>query len=141
MYREMRMEKKDARGSVLCSEILDLHLRSKAGRERELKVNLEEIWTSGALFQTEARVSLSTSLWFSGGGSEFRGQAVSRTFLKGLGYFIEMRFQPGCTWSQRKYRPKHCFNPQGFNPLVLLANRIFEATPHPATFARTAAGR
>ena len=135
------MSKKDTRGGVLCSEILDLHWRSKAGRERELKVNLEEIWRSGALFQTDARISPSASLWFSGGGCEFRGQAVSRTFLKGLGYFIEMRFQPGCTGSQRKYRPKHCFNPQGFNPLVLLANRIFEATPHPATFARTAGGR
>jgi hypothetical protein len=124
---------KDVRGGVLCSEILDLHVQSKAGRERELKVNLEEIWTLGALFQTDVRISLRTSLWFSGGGCEFRGQAVSRTFLKGLGYFIEMRFQKGCTWSQRKYRPKHCFN-----PLVLLANRIFEATPHPASFARTA---
>jgi hypothetical protein len=137
----MPMNRKDARGGVLCSEILDLHWQTKAGRERELKVNLEEIWTSGALFQVDARISLSTSLWFSGGGCEFRGHAISRTFLKGLGYFIEMRFQPGCTWSQRKFRPKHCFNSQGFNPLVLLANRIFEATPHPATFARTAAGR
>lgn len=125
---------KDVRGGVLCSEILDLHLQSKAGRKRELKVNLEEIWTSGALFQTDARIPLLTSLWFSGGGCEFRGQAISRTFLNGLGYYIEMRFQKGCTWSQRKYRPKH-----SFNPLVLLANRIFEATPLPATFARTAA--
>ncbi len=125
---------KDVHGGVLCSEILDLHLQSKAGRERELKVNLEEIWTSGALLQTDARIPLLTYLWFSGGGCEFRGQAVSRTFLKGLGYYVEMRFQPGCTWSQRKYRPKH-----SFNPLVLLANRIFEATPHPACFARTAA--
>lgn len=135
------MDKKDARGGVLCSEILALHLKSRAGRERELKVNLEEIWPSGALFQTDVRIPLSASLWFSGGGCEFRGQTSSRTFLKGLGYFIEMQFQPDCTWSLRKYRPKHYFNPRGFNPLVLLANRIFEATPHPATFARTAAGR
>jgi hypothetical protein len=137
----MPINRNDARGGVLCSEILDLHLRSKAGRERELKANLEEIWTSGALLQTDTRIPVSGPLWFSGGGCEFRGQATSRTFLKGLGYFIEIRFQPGCTWSQRKYRPKHSFNPRGFNPLVLLANRIFEATPHPAIFVRTAAGR
>jgi hypothetical protein len=124
---------KDVRGGVLCSEILDLHVQSKAGHERKLNVNLEEIWTSGALFQTDVRITLLSSLWFSGGGCEFRGHAISRTFLKGLGYFVEMRFQKGCTWSQRKYRPKH-----SFNPLVLLANKIFEATPHPATFARTA---
>jgi hypothetical protein len=143
----MRMDRKDTRGgSVLCSEILDLHLQSRAGRERAVKVNLEEIWPSGALFQIDVKIPLSTTLRFSGGGFEFRGQAVSRTFLKGLGYFLQMRFQPDCTWSQRKFRPKHSFNPRGFSPLgfsplVLLANRIFEATPHPAPFTRTAVGR
>lgn len=120
------MGRKDARGTVLCSEILDLHLQSKTGRERELKVNLEEIWPSGALFQTDARIPLYTPLWFAGAGFEFRGQAIVRTLLKGLGYFIEIRFDPSCTWSERKYRPKHLFN-----PLVLLANGIFGATPHP----------
>ena len=111
---------------MLCSEILNLHLQSRAGRERELKVNLEEIWSSGALFQTDVRIPLFTPLRFVGGGFEFRGQAIARTLLKGLGYFVEMRFDPSCTWSEQKYRPKHLFN-----PLVLLANRIFGATPHP----------
>ena len=138
------MGSKDARGRVLCSELLKLHLQSKAGRERELTINLEEIWSSGALFQTDARIPLFTPLRFAGGGFEFRGQAISRTLIKGLGYFIEMRFYPSCTWSEQKYRPKHLFN-----PLVLLANGIFEATPHPpicpsydflpATFASRAA--
>jgi hypothetical protein len=131
------MDLKHARGGVLCSEILDLHWQSRVGRKHELKVNLEEIWPSGALFQTEGRIPLNASLWFAGGGCEFRGQVIARTFLKGLGYFIEMQFQPGCKWSQRKYRPKHCFN-----PLVLLANKIFEATPHhPTSFTKTAAVR
>lgn len=117
---------KPARDSMLCSEILNLHVHSREGRERELKVNLEEIWSSGALFLTDVPIRPFTSLWFAGGGCEFRGQVIARTLLRGLGYFIEMRFQPGCTWSEQKYRPKHLFN-----PLVLLANRIFAATPHP----------
>jgi hypothetical protein len=125
------MDSKDVRGSVLCSEILSLHLQSRAGREREVKVNLEEIWSSGALIQTDTRIPLLTPLRFAGGGFEFRGQATARTLLKGLGYFIEMRFYPSCTWSEQKYRPKHLFNPLPFNPLVLLANRIFGAMPHP----------
>ncbi len=94
----------DARGGVLCREILDLQLQSRAGPERKLKVNLKEIRPA--------------SLWFSSGG-----------------------FESSCTWTQRKYRPKRCFNHRGFHPLALLANRIFEATPHEATFARTAARR
>ena len=117
---------KPARDSMLCSEILNLRLQSREGRERELKVNLEEIWSSGARFLTDVPIRPSTSLRFAGGGCEFRGRVIARTLLRGLGYFVEMRFHPGCAWSEQKYRPKHLFN-----PLVLLANRIFEATPHP----------
>ena len=120
------MNRNDVRGSVMCSEILNLHLQSRAGRERELKVNLEEIWPSGALIQTDLRIPLLTPLRFAGGGFEFRGTAITRTLLRGLGYFIEMQFHPSCTWSEQKYRPKHLFN-----PLVLLADRIFGAMPNP----------
>jgi hypothetical protein len=137
------MGRKHTRGGMLCSEILNLRLQSGAGLERELKVNLEEIWSSGAMFLTDVPIRPFTSLWFSGGGSEFRGEVIARTLFRGLGYLIEMRFHPSCTWSEQKYRPKHLFN-----PLVLLANRIFKATLRapasspdgllPAGFVRTA---
>jgi hypothetical protein len=136
------MGTKHTKGGMLCSEILDLHLRSTEGREREVKVNLEEIWSTGAIFLADERIPPPTSLWFGGGGAEFRGQVVTQTLSRGLGYFIEMQFQPGCAWSERQYCPKHLFN-----PLVALANRIFEATLHApsgaagslCTFATTAA--
>jgi hypothetical protein len=108
---------------MFCSEILNLHLQSKAGRVRTLKVNLEEIWSSGALFLTDVRIRPFTSFRFVGGGYEFRGQVIARNLLRGLGYFVEMRFDPKFTWSEQKYRPQHFFN-----PLVLLANSIFETT-------------
>jgi hypothetical protein len=137
------MGSKHNRGGMLCSEILNLHLQAGARDEREMEVNLEEIWSTGALFLTDEPIRPLTSLRFAGGGCEFRGQVIAQTLLRGLGYFIEMRFQPGCAWSEQQYRPKHLFN-----PLVLLANRIFEATLHPlsspsaglspAAFARTA---
>lgn len=110
---------------MLCSEILNLYLQSSGGRERKLTANLEEIWSSGALLSTDARIQDFTSLWFVGGGCKFRGEAIAGGLSKGLGYFIEMRFNPDCRWSARKYHPQHLFN-----PLVLLANRIFEATLH-----------
>ena len=132
------------RRGMLCSEILSIHCQAKGGRELEVKANLEEIWSSGALFMTDKRIQPSTPLWFTGGSCKFRGKVAARTFLRGLGYFIEMRFQPGCVWSEQQYRPRHLFN-----PLVLLANRIFEATLHapstacqgllPGTFARPSA--
>lgn len=117
---------KNARGAVMCSEILSLVLQSREGRECRLKVNLEEIWSSGALFQTDVPIRPFTSVWFAVGGCEFRGQVIARELFIGLGYFIEMRFHPGCLWSEHKYRPKHLFNPE-----VLLPNRMLEGTLHP----------
>ena len=112
---------------MLCSEILNLHLEPRHGRERKLKANLEEIWSSGALLLTESRIHQFTSLWFVGGGRKFHGEVIAGTLFMGLGYFVEIRFRPDSTWSERNYRPQHLFN-----PLVLLANRIFEATLQPS---------
>jgi hypothetical protein len=120
------MDTKKAKSNMLCSELLNLHLQYKAGRERELKANLEEIWSSGALLLTDVRVPLSAPTWFAAGGREFRGKVAARKFLRGLGYFVEVQFASNSHWSKQKYRPKHLFN-----PLVLLANRIFAATPYP----------
>ncbi|HEV2202484.1 MAG TPA: hypothetical protein VGR73_21920 [Bryobacteraceae bacterium] len=107
---------------VWCSEILSLRLESKSGRPRKLNVNLEEIWPSGALCLTSARIPPQTPLRFACGGREFRGKAIAQTLSKGLGYFVEIRFDGGCQWSAREYRPKHFLN-----PMVLLASRFFEA--------------
>jgi hypothetical protein len=130
--------------SMLCSEIVNLHLQIGAGRDRMLKANLEEIWPAGAILWTDVRIRQRSSLWFAGGSLELRGQVVARRLVRGLGYLVEMRFNPGCSWSEQKYRPKHLFN-----PLVLLANRVFETTlcatrspfdrPRQAAFARTTA--
>jgi len=138
------MDSKVARRSMLCSEIVSLNVQGGAGRNRILKANLEEIWPGGAIFWTDVRIQQYTSLFFLGGGSEFRGQVSGQKLLRGLGYLVEMQFYPGCRWSEQKYRPKHLFN-----PLVLLANRVFETTlcatrspfdrSRQSAFARTAA--
>ena len=117
------MDTKAVRRNMLCSEIVNLHLQIGMGRDRILKANLEEIWPAGAILWTDARIRQYTSLFFLGGGFEFRGQVSGQKLLRGLGYLVEMQFHPGCGWSEQKYRPKHLFN-----PLVLLANRVFETT-------------
>jgi hypothetical protein len=117
------MDSKVARRSMLCSEIVSLNVQAGAGCNRILKANLEEIWPGGAIFWTDVRIRQYTSLFFLGWGSEFRGQVSGQKLLRGLGYLVEMQFYPGCKWSEQKYRPKHLFN-----PLVLLANRVFETT-------------
>jgi len=117
------MDRKQA-GGVMCSEIVDLDVQSRKGRKRKLlKVNIEEIWSSGAIFCTDSPIPRFNLLRFGLGDCEFRGQVIARASIAGLGYFVEMQFDPGCMWSEQKYRPKHLFN-----PAVLLANRIFERT-------------
>ncbi len=120
------MDRKNTKGTMLCSELLNLHFRYKVGREREVKANLEEIWSTGALLLIDVRVPVATPTRFAAGGREFRGKVTARKFLKGLGYFVEVQFASNSHWSEQEYRPKHLFN-----PLVLLANRIFAATPLP----------
>jgi hypothetical protein len=137
------MNTKAARRSILCSEIVNLHLQAGEGRDRILKANLEEIWPAGAILWTDVRIRQYTALSFLGGGFEFRGQVSAQKILRGLGYLVEMQFHPGYQWSEQKYRPKHLFN-----PLVLLANRVFETTlcatrisfarPRQAAFAKPA---
>ena len=138
------MDTKAARRSMLCSEIVNLHVKAGVGHDRTLKANLEEIWPAGAIFWTDVRIRQYASLSFLGGGFEFRGQVSAQKLLRGLGYLVEMQFNPGYRWSEQRYRPKHLFN-----PLVLLANRVFETTlcaakspfdrPRQARFARAAA--
>jgi hypothetical protein len=138
------MDTKAARRSMLCSEIVNLHLQAGAGRDRILKANLEEIWPAGAILWTDIRIRQYASLFFLGGGFQFRGEVSGQKLLRGLGYLVEVQFHPGCNWTEQKYRPKHLFN-----PLVLLANRVFETTlcaarspfdgPRNAAFARKAA--
>lgn len=136
------MNMKAARRSMLCSEIVSLQVQDRSGGSRTLKANLEEIWPGGAIFWTDVRIRRYTALSFLGGGFEFRGQVSAQKLFRGLGYMVEMQFHPGYRWSEQEYRPKHLFN-----PLVLLANRVFETTlcatrislarPRQAAFAKT----
>jgi hypothetical protein len=122
-----------------CSELLSVKVENKKGRKQSLRANLEEIWPSGALVQTDKPIAPATRLWFMRGGYKFYGEVVARQFLHQLGYMIEIRFDPACRWSELRYRPKHLLN-----PLILLANRIFQATLTPpvgdASVRRQAAG-
>jgi hypothetical protein len=86
-------------------------LQSREAPKSEPKVNLEEIRSSGALFQTEVPIRPFTSVWFAVVGYGFRGRVIARALYTGLGYFTEMRFHPSYLWSELEYLPKHLFSP------------------------------
>ena len=118
------MDRQGKEQHLLCSQMVTLQVQPKSGRLRKLAANLEEIWPSGACLQTDGRIPRLSRVRFACGGFEGRGKIVTRTFLKGLGYFVEVRFDRRCRWSEAHYRPEHLLN-----PLILLANRVFETTP------------
>jgi hypothetical protein len=121
-----RMSRKHGELRMLCSEMVTLHWQPKSGASRKLTANLEQIWTWGACLQTDTRISRLSRLWFVCGDYEFRGRVVALGFLKDLGYFLDVRFDRGCRWSELKHRPQHFLN-----PLVLLAHRVLGATLSP----------
>lgn len=100
---------------MLCSELLCLHVESAPGVRQKIRANLEEIWTSGAILQTDSPIPPLSRVWFSRHGNRFLGRAGSISFLPGLGHFIEMQFEAGSRWFEQSYRPKHMLNPHALS--------------------------
>ena len=82
---------------------------------RETGAVLEEISTSSACLQLEEPVPLETAIRFlfteSAEGKELAGTVVKCVHQPALGFFAEVRFAKGCTWSPKRYRPLHLFDP------------------------------
>lgn len=115
---------------MLCSDLVTLEWQSDAGNWRRTIANLEEISPSSASLQTDARIPRLARVRIhfterpvteAQPPCELRGKMVSRTYFKGIGHFVEVRFDRDCKWSEKVYRPKHLLN-----PLALFANRAFE---------------
>ena len=77
---------------MLCSEILNVHLQSKVGRERVLSVNLRRSGHRVQSSGTDVRIRECTSLTLVTGGREFRGQVAAPTLRSQLGYVVELLF-------------------------------------------------
>lgn len=128
-YNEICRRSEGFEERILCSELLILNIRFDSGRERKITVNLEEIWSSAALFLTDWPVRSSSEMSISCRGHQFWGGAMAHTFCRTLAHFIELRFSRNCRRSPKKYRPKYLLNVQ------ILAGTT------PNLFARSAAGQ
>ena len=85
----------------LCSDLVVLKTK-----DEESVVNLEEIWTSGAAFESEKAVESGSRLEILGGGSHFHGTATSVEHHE-FGWRVEMEFSPLTPWDPARYQPKH----------------------------------
>ena len=101
---------------LLCSDLVTLLLHGPRVATRELTAVLEEISVHGACVQLEDAIPLETSVRFlfarSAGGNDLTGTVIRCAQQPGLGYFAEIQFSPGCTWSPELYRPMHLFDPR-----------------------------
>ena len=100
---------------LLCSDLITLRLDDTGPVPLEVAAILEEISPHSACLQLEVPVQAGTPIRLlftdSVEGGNLRGTVVQCLPEKNLGFFAEVVFHPGCTWSPLRYRPLHLFDP------------------------------
>ena len=86
----------------LCSHLVSLTDGSAADRI----VNLEEIWTSGAILEAETAVTRGAQVELRCGPAVFRGRIVEVEPHE-FGYRFEVEFSPKTPWRAEEFRPDH----------------------------------
>ena len=90
-----------------CSELVSVLCRLDNGWRVAVSGNLEEIGESSALVLTETPVRLGTKIALRCKTRELKGIVDSCTWDEGLGFFVEIRLDSECHWSQRWFAPQH----------------------------------
>ena len=105
----MKERRNDTR--LLCAELVQLTYRDEAGRQRRRVANLEDISLCGVCLQMEARVPLETRVIVRYGDGELVG-TVRHCSFRDTSYFLGIRFEEGCRWSTKHFRPEHLLDPR-----------------------------
>lgn len=103
---------------LLCAELVELIYRDGSGRQRHAIVNLEDISLAGACLQTETRVPDETRVRIRYSGGDLVGK-VRYCAYREASYFLGIQFEEGCTWSEKKAKPEHLFDPRQLVERVL----------------------
>src|ERR1700722_8373926 len=92
-------------GRYLCSQLVALRNNSV-----ESVVNLEEIWTGGAVLESEEAVEEGAQVEIRCGPAFFSGRVI-QVELHEYGCRFEMEFSPLTRWSLEKFQPLHLLDP------------------------------
>jgi hypothetical protein len=90
----------------LCSQLVAFRNSSAGDRI----VNLEEIWKSGAVLESEEPVEEGTKVEIRCGSAFFAGR-ISHVELHEFGWRFEVEFSPMTPWSPEQFRPEHLLDP------------------------------
>ena len=93
----------------LCSQLVELRIRTpEPGLPQEANriVNLEEIWTTGAVLESEEPAEEGAKAEIRCGGAFFAGSIV-HVERHEFGWRLEMEFSPMTPWNVDQFQPEH----------------------------------
>lgn len=128
------MEERRTDPRLLCAELVEVSWKDASGRQRRRVANLEDISLTGICLQLESRLPKGALLSMHYGDGELVG-TVRYCVFRDNAYFVGIRFEEGCRWSTRHFRPQHLLDPRELVDRVL---RRHEGCPGPATLPRPA---
>lgn len=91
----------------LCSELVAVYTNNG-----ESVVNLEEIWTTGAVLECEDPMEAGSSIEVKGGAVRFHG-TVTNVELHDFGCRVEVEFSPLTPWNLESFTPQHLVDVSG----------------------------
>jgi hypothetical protein len=92
----------------LCSQLVAL--RNNSGDSAVyLVANLEEIWETGAVIESEQPVKEGTNMEMRCGSALFAGRVVEVERHE-FGWRLQVEFSPLTPWSLEKFEPEHLLN-------------------------------
>jgi hypothetical protein len=105
------MEERRTDPRMLCAELVQVAWNDAAGHQRRRVANLEDISLTGICLQMESLVPEGTLLSMHYGDGELVG-TVRYCAFRDNAYFLGIRFEEGCRWSTRHFRPEHLLDPR-----------------------------
>jgi hypothetical protein len=96
---------------MMCAELVEITWSDKSGRQRRRLANLEDISLSGICLQLEQLVPEGTLVTMRYGDGELIG-TVRYCVFRDAAHFLGIRFEEGCRWSTKHFRPQHLLDPR-----------------------------
>jgi hypothetical protein len=119
---------------LLCAELVQVVWKDQSGQQRRRVANLEDISLTGICLQMESLVPEGTLLSMQYGDGQLVG-TVRYCAFRDNAYFLGIRFEEGCRWSTRHFRPEHLLDPR---ELVDQAIQRYKSNSDPAPLQRPA---
>lgn len=122
------MEDRRSDPRLLCAELVEIIWKDRSGRPRRRIANLEDISLSGICLQVETSIPEGTLVTMRYGDGELVG-TVRYCALRYGAHFLGIRFEEGCRWSTKHFRPQHLLDPQELVDRALQRHELQPGSP------------